>query len=281
MSIRFEHVARALYCKPWAIRPEVYQTFHDVFQHHFKAEKINVMGMEVEYKSPKEYEKKDRAAIISASGALGFRMGVMEKACMGGCDYLDIAAAIDKANADPDVDAIVLHITSPGGMVTGLEETAEKIASSAKPVVAYTDDLAASAGYYLGVAASAFFASPSAMVGSIGTVMSWLDVSGAYEKEGIKREVISSGKYKGMMTPGIPITDEQRAHLQDEVDTLAEEFKLHVIASRGDVDPEYMEGQWIFAKEAHAANLIDELGTLDDAIAEALAIYNETETEGE
>jgi protease-4 len=267
--IRFEHTARALYATPWAIRPEVYQVFHELFQHHFRAEKIDVMGMQVEYKLPQDYAIENGVAVININGVLGHRMSGIEKACMGAVDYLDIAAAIDKANADPNVSAILLHISSPGGMVTGLPETAAKIANSMKPVVSFTDDLAASAGYYLASAASSVYATESAQVGSIGTIMSWLDVSKAYEAQGVKRELVSSGKYKGMLTPGIPITDEQRMHLQDTVDTLADEFKQHVITMRGDVDPDYMEGQSVWGKEAKAANLIDEIGLFTDALIEA------------
>jgi signal peptide peptidase SppA len=267
--IRFEHTARALYATPWAIRPEVYQVFHELFQHHFRAEKIDVMGMQAEYKLPQDYAVENGVAVININGVLGHRMSGIEKACMGGVDYLDIAAAIDKANADPNVSAILLHISSPGGMVTGLPETAAKIANSMKPVVSFTDDLAASAGYYLASAASSVYATESAQVGSIGAIISWLDVSKAYEAQGVKRELVSSGKYKGMLTPGIPITDEQRTHLQDTVDTLADEFKQHVITMRGDVDPDYMEGQSVWGKEAKAANLIDEIGLFTDALTEA------------
>jgi len=267
--IRFENTARALYATPWAVLPEIYQQMHDLFQHHFRAEKIEVMGQTVEVKLPQEYAVENGVAIIQINGVLGHRMGSFEKACMGGCDYLDIAAAFDKANSDPSVSAILMHVSSPGGVVTGIPETAAKIKASEKPVVAFTDDLAASAGYYLASSTSAVYATQSARIGSIGTIMSWLDVSKAYEAQGVKREVVSSGKYKAMMTPGIPITDEQRVHLQDTVDMLADEFKGHVRAMRGAVDDDYMEGQLVWGKEAKAAGLIDEIGLFQDALTEA------------
>jgi protease-4 len=271
--IRFEHTARALYAMPWAIRPEVYQVFHDVFQRHFADPKnsgqIETPFGKLEYKTPDDYTIENGVAVITIAGALGHRIGAFEKACMGACDYLDIAKAIDKANDDPAASSILMHISSPGGMVTGLPETAAKIAASEKPVVAFTDDLAASAGYYLAASASAIYATESAQVGSIGTIMSWLDVSKAYEAQGVKREMVSSGKYKGMLTPGIPITEEQRVHLQDIVDTLADEFKEHVTARRGNIDPDYMEGQSVWGKEAKAAGLIDEIGLFQDALTEA------------
>jgi len=271
--IRFEHVARALYATPWAIRPEVYQVFHDIFQKHYAAPQnggqTEIMGEKMEYATPQDYSTEGGTAVISINGVLGHRISAFEKACMGGVDYLDIAAAIDKANADPAVSSLLLHISSPGGMVTGLPETAAKIVASEKPVVAFTDDLAASAGYYLAASASSVYSTASAQVGSIGTIMSWLDVSKAYEAQGVKREMVSSGKYKGMLTPGIPITEDQRVHLQDTVDTLADEFKAHVIARRGPIDADYMEGQSVWGTEAKAAGLIDEIGLFEDALTEA------------
>ena len=154
-------------------------------------------------------------------------------------------------------------------MVTGLEETAEYIKSIEKPVVSFTDNLVASAGYYLASAADSIFATASSQVGCIGTLMTWIDVTKAMEREGLEREMIASGKYKGMMFPGIPLTDEQRELLQDEVDMLADEFKSWVIDNRGNVSKDVMEGQTLFGKYALSENLIDEIGDINQALTEA------------
>lgn len=267
--MRFERLARTLYATPWAITPAVYMTFHDVFQRRIEGRTISVMGEKLEYKTPDEYDVENGVAVVKIQGALGHRLDAIEKACVGAVDYLDIQQAIHKAEADPDVSSILLHISSPGGMVTGLPETASVIANASKPVVAYTDDLCASAGYYLATSADTIYATQSAEVGCIGTLMTWLDVSKAYEMQGVERELIASGKYKGMLTPGLPLSDEQRAFLQDEVDDLAEEFRGHVLNRRGYIAPDYMEGQTVRGYQAQKAGLIDDVGPFEQALFEA------------
>jgi protease-4 len=267
--MKFEHVSRLLYSTPWAIKPEVYMAFHTVFQARIEGKKIEVFGMEMEYKAPEDYQVVNGVAVIQIEGALGYKLGNFDKACLGACDYLDIREAISKADQDQSVQSILLQISSPGGMVTGLYETAQAIKSANKPTVAFTDDLAASAGYYLAVSADSVYATSSAQVGCIGTLMTWIDVTKAYELQGVKRELVASGKYKGMLMPGIPLTDDQRALLKNEVDDLATEFKNHVISNRGDINPDHMEGQTLWGLVAKDAGLVDEIGDFNDALTEA------------
>lgn len=267
--MRFEHIARELYAKPWAIMPETYSVFHDVFQAHIEGRIANIMGRDVEYAVPQEYQIIEGVAVIQIDGALGHRLPEMSKACMGFVDYLDIRAAIWKANADQAVDAILLNINSPGGAVTGLHETAEYIQKSEKFVVGYTDSMAASAGYYLMAACHTKACTGSALVGSIGALMTWLDVSRQMEAMGIDREMISSGKFKGMGYPGVPLTEEQRELLQDHVDMLAEEFKQFVRKNSNVTDEEVMEGQTFTGKQAVQVGLVEINANFEEAIYHA------------
>jgi signal peptide peptidase SppA len=274
--MRFERMTRELYAKPWAIMPQVYDAFHATFQNMVEGRKldasIEIFGEKIEYKLPEEYDVIQGVAVIQIDGVLGYRISEIDKACMGAVDYRDIRNAIAKANNDESVSSILLEINSPGGMVTGLKETAEFIANSAKATVAFTDSLCASAGYYLASSATSIYATESSDIGCIGTLMSWVDVSKAYEMQGIKRELIASGKYKGMFTPGLSLTDEQRAYLQDEVDELAEEFREYVTTRRNGVDQENMEGQTLMGVRAKQANLIDEIGGFEAALTEAIEL---------
>jgi len=269
--MKFERIARELYLRPWAITPGVYGMFHDVFQNHLKSDaKTTIFGEEVEYDLPQEYENIDGVAVIKINGPLGHRLDKFTKACMGGVDYIDIREAIAKANADQSVTGIVLDINSPGGMVSGLHETAQHIAKSGKFVCGYTDTLAASAGYYLMAACRDLIASHSSETGCIGTLMTWVDVTKAYEMNGFKREMVASGKYKGMCYPGMTMTDEQRDLLQGEIDSLASEFRAFVSASRKNtVNSEAMQGQCFSGPRALKENLIDQIGSLEDAISTA------------
>jgi capsid assembly protease len=134
--MRFERMTRELYAKPWAIMPQVYDAFHATFQNMVEGRKldasIEIFGEKIEYKLPEEYDVIQGVAVIQIDGVLGYRISEIDKACMGAVDYRDIRNAIAKANNDESVSSILLEINSPGGMVTGLKETAEFIANSAK-----------------------------------------------------------------------------------------------------------------------------------------------------
>jgi ClpP class serine protease len=82
----------------------------------------------------------------------------------------------------------------------------------------------ASAAYWIGVTADAIFAEPSAEIGSIGVYSAFLDESRAFEMEGLKTELFKTGKYKGMGMPGLPLTEDQRALIQAEVDRVNKQF---------------------------------------------------------
>jgi ClpP class serine protease len=135
--------------------------------------------------------------------------------------------------------------------------------------VSFTDDLCASAGYYLFVAGTSHFATASSDVGCIGTLCTWVDVSKRMEMEGFKREMIASGKYKGMLFPGLEMTEAQREYLEDRVDYLSTEFKNWVLGKRPDVKETAMEGQVIIGSLAVAEGLIDEIASFEDALNEA------------
>jgi ClpP class serine protease len=100
----------------------------------------------------------------------------------GMTDYDEIAAQLADADANPNVNSILLHIDSPGGTITGLPELAAKIREVSKPVVAYTEGTAASAAYWVASQADNVLLSESAEVGSIGVYVALLDQSAALEE---------------------------------------------------------------------------------------------------
>jgi len=207
-------------------------------------------------------------AVIPVSGALGERLDDFD-VYFGMTDYSDVREKIIAANDDPTITAIVLDIDSPGGFVVGTEETAQVISDSAKPVVAFTNTMAASAAYWLGVAADAFYATPSSQVGSVGVYSLFYDWSKAFERAGITAELFTSGSLKGMGAVGVPLTDEQREYLQNNVEELAIQFKSYVVSRRGKIDDRHMEGQTVRGRAALAAGMIDRLGDFASAVQEA------------
>lgn len=196
--------------------------------------------------------------VIFSSGIVGKHLSSLETMC-GGLSVDALSAELRHAAADDSVRAIVLWLDTPGGVVTGLPEIAAQIRAidAVKPVVAFTDSLCASAGYWMASACRAIYATPSADVGSIGVYCALIDYSAAYAKEGLKAEVFTTGAFKALGFPGTSLTDEQRVHLQQGVDATFALFSADVLARRPGVSKESMQGQCFMGAEALAAGLVD------------------------
>lgn len=125
-------------------------------------------------------------AILPIVGSLVNR-GAWIGASSGLVSYEGIAAQLREAEADPDVRAVLLDIDSPGGEATGMFAAAKLVSAvnKTKPVVAFVNDVAASAAYGIASAASEIIVSPTSMVGSIGVVLTHLDRSGELEDRGV------------------------------------------------------------------------------------------------
>jgi protease-4 len=183
---------------------------------------------------------------------------------MGSTSYEEIREDIEAANMDDDVKAILLRVNTPGGTVSGIEETYEAIKSSNKPVFAYNEGYATSAGYYLIAPAESIAASPSSMTGNIGTVLDMWDFSGMYANMGAKRTLMTNegADLKGTMRT--EPTDSQREFLQNQLNDMGDQFHARVVESRPDVDEEVYRAGWYQPDAAAALGLIDFKGTLKD-----------------
>lgn len=209
--------------------------------------------------------------IVPIAGPIGKGISPLEK-MMGAVDVNDISAAVDLFAADPAVEKIAFHVSSPGGTVTGVEELANKIRDLSKPTMAYTDTEMASAAYWLGSQADRVVASPSATVGSVGVYMAIPDMSKLYESSGVRMVVIkSSGSpLKGAGIEGTSLSDEQVADLQSGVDAIHEDFKAAVRAKRAMVADSALRGQVFSGKQAAAQGLVTGLA---DSFSKALASF--------
>lgn len=169
------------------------------------------------------------------------------------------------------VRAIALDIDSPGGTVVGTRELADlvwQICNGDKPVLlaAHTERLMASAALYAAAGASFINAAPSSIVGSVGTVMTHLDASRYYADMGIDFQQFASGKYKGMLDEGVPLTQDQKDFLQNNTLQLAEEFKAHMRTCRAMAEDD-MQGQWFTGEQAQQKAIVDtNFHTLNDLL---------------
>mgnify|MGYP003637301869 FL=1 len=180
---------------------------------------------------------------------------------MGGTSYEEIRADIAAANADESVKAILLVSDTPGGTVSGIEETYIDIKNSAKPVFAYNEGHATSAGYYLIAAAQSIAVSQSSVTGNIGTVLDYWDMTKVYEAAGAERVVLTNegADLKGTMRG--TLTDSQTEFLQAQINSMGEQFHDRVKENRLELDDEVFRAGWYSPKEAAALGLVDYIGS--------------------
>jgi protease IV len=184
---------------------------------------------------------------------------------------------LDKAANDADVRAVVLRINSPGGGVTATDLMYSELRRfrerTGKPVIAAMLDVAASGGYYLACGADKIYALPTTVTGSIGVIMLAPEFSGTMTKIGVHMNVIKSGEMKDMGSPFREMNDKDRAVLQGLIDGMYARFLGVVAGSRkaveGDRLRQLADGRVFLGEEAKKLGLIDEVGSVPDALAAA------------
>jgi signal peptide peptidase SppA len=185
-----------------------------------------------------------------------------------------LAEQFRAAIANSDVGSIVLDVDSPGGSVNGVQELGEVIlqARGTKPVIAVANATAASGAYWIASQADEIVVTPSGAVGSIGVILQHVDASAAYEKVGVRKTIITAGRYKAEGADTGPLSDEASMYLQGLVDTHYTAFTKAVAKGRGaPIDtvrgPAYGEGRMRLAKAAVDSGMADRVDTLDNVIA--------------
>lgn len=176
---------------------------------------------------------------------------------LGATSMEKIGAAINQAVGREDVRGIILNINSPGGTVNGTPELADTVAEATrtKPVYSFTAGMMASAAYWVGSQANAIYATRSSSVGSIGTLMTRIDISRALEQAGIKVEVFASGKYKGAGVPGTSLTEDQRDLYKDLIAKITDDFKAAILSTGRRIPDEAMQGQVFMGTDIYKNNL--------------------------
>lgn len=211
-------------------------------------------------------------ALLPIVGSLVNR-GAWIGASSGLVSYEGIAAQLREAEEDPEVQAILLDIDSPGGEATGMFATANLVraVNEVKPVVAFVNDVAASAAYGIASAAREIVVSPTSMLGSIGVVLTHLDRSAELEDRGVKPTLIHAGAHKVDGHPFGPLSDAVRADLQAEVMKVYDQFVGLVAEGRaGRISSDAIratEARTYLGADAIAAGLGDRMASLDAVIA--------------
>jgi protease IV len=176
---------------------------------------------------------------------------------------------------DPAIKAIVMRIDSPGGGVAASQEIYEEVKrlrTDGKLVVASLGSLAASGGYYVACAADRIITNPGTITGSIGVIVQLANAEELLRKVGIESTAITSGPFKDSGSPARPLRPEERAVFQTLVDDVYQQF-VDAVAQGRHLEPaevrQYADGRVYTGRQAKAFKLVDDLGTLQDAIAYA------------
>jgi protease-4 len=173
-----------------------------------------------------------------------------------------------------DVAAVVLRIASPGGSGLASDLIWHEVMRTRqrKPVVVSFGDVAASGGYYIGVAGSPVIAEAGTITGSIGVLAGKALLRGLYDHLGVTKEIVSRGRHAAMYSDYLPLGEEERQRLQTEAEFFYSDFVAKVAAGRhlsGQAVAAAAEGRVWTGRQAQALGLIDQLGGLERALDEA------------
>lgn len=182
----------------------------------------------------------------------------------------DISGALTDAFESPKSKAVVLAINSPGGSPVQSDEiwqTAMDLRKEYpdKKLYAVIGDMGASGAYYIASSADEIWVNPSSLVGSIGVIMSGYNVEELMKKVGVKANTMTAGEYKDILSITKQMSEAERQHLQQVLDTTHQNFIDAVKEGRGDrlKNPEQNQlfsGLFWSGKQSVELGLADKLG---------------------
>jgi protease IV len=208
-----------------------------------------------------------------AEGAFAVRPQIARISVSGFIAGSESTAKLMKRVGDADaVKGVVVSINSPGGTTTGSEEIFRNLRALAakKPIVAFVDGTAASGAYITAIAADHIVARETSLVGSIGVLFQYPDVSGLLDKVGVKVESVKSSPLKAEPSGFTPTSPEARAALAAVVGDTYAWFK-GLVAERRGMDPNQLstvsDGRVFSGRQSVPLKLVDELGSERQAVA--------------
>lgn len=271
----FPNIIQRVFFEPWCILESVHYAIQDLlFEHMEGHQQIRVNGDAQVPFTPmaagaglnpptarnSRVFTRGPLAVIPVRGIIGSHLSNMDIAC-GGYGVEQLSLDLERVQEATEIKRVMVDFHSPGGAVTGVPEVAKQFAAlgQIKETFSFTSGQSASASLWMSSQANHSYMTESASVGSIGVYVSILDKSKAMEARGEQMRVIRSGKHKAAGAPGVPLTDEDIARIQAQVDTIGKMFRSSVKSKRTKVDAETMQGQMFFGKAAKDVGLVDSL----------------------
>lgn len=181
----------------------------------------------------------------------------------------DIVSQIKRYTLDPNIQAIVIDIDSPGGSMTAADEIARAIKESGKKTIAVIRENGKSAAYLVASAADEVYAGKYSLVGNIGINGSILSRVGQNKQDGLEYVEITTGPFKDVYNPDRPLSAIDKQKIQAVADDHHKMFVQAVAVNRGMDEvraQELSDGTTYTAVQALEAGLIDHVGSKEDAL---------------
>ena len=190
----------------------------------------------------------------------------------------NIIEGLRDAFADENTKGVILRINSPGGSPVQSDYVYREIKRlRAKhkeiPLHAVIVDIGASGAYYIASAADNIYVNPSSIVGSIGVLMNGFGFTGAMEKLGVERRLLTAGDSKGMLDPFTPLKEEEVAHVTGLLNDIHHTFIDAVKQGRGERlhdDPQLFSGKFWTGQQSIELGLADAIGDVDTVAREVI-----------
>jgi len=213
----------------------------------------------------------DYVAVVEVEGTIYGELTADMWGAVDGYDHPGTMAYIDQLMEDPKNKGIMLYMNTPGGEVTASDDMYLKLMEykeqTGRKIYCYFADQSCSGGYYISMAADEIYANRNCWTGSIGVIISTMNMQGLYEKLGIQEVNITSGRNKAMGSAGEEMSAEQRAILQGMVDEAYEQFVGIIVEGRGlseSTVKQLADGRIYTAKQALEHDLIDGICTKEE-----------------
>jgi protease-4 len=215
----------------------------------------------------------DHTALIDIQGEIGAQDQVNADS---------VVSSLHDAYDNKHTKGVILRINSPGGSpvqagIINDEIKRQRTLHPEIPVYAVVEDICASGGYYIAVAADKIYVDKASIIGSIGVLMDGFGFTGAMEKFGVERRLMTAGENKAMLDPFSPVNPKHKVLAQAMLNEVHQQF-IHVVREgRGDrlkETPETFSGLFWSGEAGIKMGLADELGSYEYVAREVIKQEN-------
>ncbi len=220
---------------------------------------------------------KNKSVLVPPNNQNRLELVRLNGAIAGDTATLEVRNRLRELATEDNVKGVLLSINSPGGTVGASKELYEAVKNlrAKKPVYVSMLDVAASGGYYAASAADRVYANEGTLTGSIGVILSGLNVGKLLDRVGVEPQTIKTGPYKDIFSPFRKLSEPERQLLQGLAQDIYEKFIADVAQGRK-LEPKIVraaaDGRIFTGSQAVKSRLVDAIGTesqVEDALRKA------------